>query len=269
MIRRALLMATDGAELLLGRRQDLLPPRHLRDVGPGDFTKIGEEFLGHFRTLCDLTPSEEVLDVGCGIGRMAVPLTRYLDANGSYEGFDIVPSGVRWCRKNITKRFPHFRFQLADIHNSRYNPDGSQTASSYQFPFPDEAFDFAFLTSVFTHMLPLEVERYVEEIQRVLRPGGRLLATFFLLNQESEQLLADGLSTLDFSHDVGTHRLLDQRIPEAAVAYEEVWVRELLERYGFEIRDSIRRGSWCGRRDFLSYQDLIAANRVGGPEDAK
>ena len=41
--------------------------------------------------------------------------------------------------------------------------------------------DVAFLTSVFTHMLPEDVEHYLDELARVLKPGGRTLITWFLL----------------------------------------------------------------------------------------
>ena len=69
-----------------------------------NYRKTGEEFLRYFVELGDLTPKGRILDVGCGIGRMAVPLTKYLDQEGSYEGFDIVEKGIRWCKKNVS---PH------------------------------------------------------------------------------------------------------------------------------------------------------------------
>lgn len=138
------------------------------------------------------------LHAGCGIGRMAVPLTGYLSAEGSYEGFDIVPEGVRWCQENITPKYPNFRFQIADVHNDRYHPEGSQKASEYRFPYADGSFDFVFLTSVFTHMLPQDMENYLSEISRILRSGGRCLITFFLLNAESLKLIEMGASDLDF-----------------------------------------------------------------------
>ena len=82
-----------------------------------------------------LKPDERVLDAGCGIGRIAVPLTEYLDESGGYEGFDIAPEGIAWCRENITPRYPNFRFQVADIYNKSYNPEGSQKADEYEFPY--------------------------------------------------------------------------------------------------------------------------------------
>src|SRR5205085_6486747 len=64
---------------------ELLPPPALaRSVG-GEFRATGAEFLRYFIELGGLRPTEHVLDVGCGVGRMAVPLTGYLDAGGRYE----------------------------------------------------------------------------------------------------------------------------------------------------------------------------------------
>src|SRR4029079_17934996 len=134
------------------RRHSLVPPRHLRAyVGAGEFFGIGYEFLEYFK-VSGLKPSDRVLDVGCGIGRMAIPLTTYL-STGSYDGFDIVPHGIEWCQEKVTPLFPNFRFRHADIWNKMYNPTGTLKVSKFAFPYPNETFDFVFLTSVFTHML--------------------------------------------------------------------------------------------------------------------
>ena len=125
--------------------------------------------------LGDLKASDRVLDIGCGPGRLAVPLTRYLDDAGSYDGLDIIPESIDWCRENISKRDERFRFHLADIRNSAYNESGADSCVELSFfPSTDETFDFVFLASVFTHMLPEGVEHYLSEIARVLKPGGTL-----------------------------------------------------------------------------------------------
>lgn len=60
-------------------------------VGDGDYRAIGLEYLGHFVHIGGLKPNHRVLDIGCGIGRMAVPLTQFLDPKtGTYEGVDPV-----------------------------------------------------------------------------------------------------------------------------------------------------------------------------------
>ncbi len=162
----------DTIDSLLGRRDELTPPKGINFAGAGDFKEIGGEFLQYFIELGELKPNGKVLDVGCGIGRMAVPLTNYLTDGGTYEGFDIVADGINWCRKEISPKYPNFHFQSADIYNKEYNPKGKYKASEYKFPYGDESFDFVFLTSVFTHTLPNDMENYFSEIARVLKRGG-------------------------------------------------------------------------------------------------
>src|SRR5512134_1996197 len=53
---------------------DLQPPPSLLFVGDGDFKKTGEEFKTHLVQLGGLKADHRVLDIGCGVGRMAVPL---------------------------------------------------------------------------------------------------------------------------------------------------------------------------------------------------
>lgn len=239
-----------------------LPPEELIFVGDGDFVTIGNEFLRYFIDPGGLQPFHRVLDVGCGIGRMAIPLTRYLDRRGSYEGFDIVPAGIDWCRTHLTPRFPAFRFQHADIRNASYNPDGRHRGEDYRFPYPDASFDFAFLTSVFTHMLPEAVEHYLDELARVLESGGRCLMTCFLWNPESAALTLTGRSALPFHHRRGVHHLADPNQPENAVSFNEDYFLQQLVRRGFRVDRPLHYGSWCGRTRFLSSQDIVVATRT-------
>jgi SAM-dependent methyltransferase len=232
-------------------------------IGGGDFEKIGQEFMVHFVKLGGLTPDDVVLDVGCGAGRMAFPLTRFLSGTGRYEGFDIAREEIAWCRKHITASFPAFRFQSVDLYNSVYNPGGVLQPSTFRFPYSDRTFSFIFLTSVFTHLLPRELEHYLEEIGRVARPGARALITFFLLNEESRRLIDAGQSTLPFHHDVGGALTTNPEKPETAVAYAEPEVRRLFERCGFTVT-GVHYGSWCGRTEHVSYQDIVVAERAAG-----
>lgn len=264
--RRSYLRIADTADRWFGD-DTLRPPHALMFIGGGDYEAVGNEFLGHFRSLGGLEPQHRVLDVGCGIGRMAVPLTRYLTAEGSYDGFDIVPHGIAWCRRRISRRFPNFRFELAPIRNNDYNPEGPLTASQFRFPYADRAFDFVFLTSVFTHMLPDEVENYLRETARVLAPDGRCLITWFLLNRESRQSTAEGRSTLPFVHALGDCLTTDVQIREQAIAYDEARVRMLYAACGLGGQMSVAYGSWCGRRDYLTYQDVVVARKASSRGD--
>ena len=155
--RRLLMDAFDRLRNL----KPMIPPESKIFVGNGDFEEIGREFKDHLVKLAGLKPNHRVLDIGCGIGRMAVPLTSYLSPQGSYWGIEIVKEGIRWCGSHITPRYPNFRFMHADIYNKFYNPTGPLAASKYRVPFDDKSFDVVFLTSVFTHMLPDDLVHYL------------------------------------------------------------------------------------------------------------
>lgn len=245
----------------------LTPPRNYVFVGGGGYKQVGREFRNHFIELGGLKPEHHVLDVGCGIGRMAVPLTSYLDSQAQYRGFDIVKKGVEWCQQTITPRFPNFQFRHADVYSKHYNPDAACRSSEYRFPYPDGSFDFVFLTSVFTHMMHAGVENYMAEIARVTRPGGRLFATWFLLNDEANRLLDMEGSPAQFHYAVEGFAKTECRTthaddPEAAVAFHESVARDLIGRHGFRIVKPIHFGVWCGREHGLSYQDIVVATRI-------
>ena len=248
------LRALDVKDRVSGRSDRLVPPRRLDFAGHSDFVDTGDEFLGHFTSYGGLEPDEAVLEVGCGIGRMARPLTTFLSAEGSYVGFDVNREAVGWCRRRYA-RFDNFAFHVADLYNRRYNPRGAHGATEYRFPYDDGRFDFVVLTSVLTHLLEAEAEHYLGECARVLAPGGRIFATFFLLNDESRALIREGRSALEFLDPDDHVAVVDADLPEEAVAYDEGWVRERLD------VAEIKYGSWCGRDEFASFQDLVLATR--------
>jgi SAM-dependent methyltransferase len=235
-----------------------LPPLHLRRyVGPlQSFESSGAEFMGYLRELAGLKTDERVLDIGCGCGQMALHLKDYLDAKGSYVGVDIHRASINWCQKKIARRFKNFDFAHIDVRNLAYNPNGTQAAAAYRFPFEDQSFDLILLKSVFTHMRPPDVSNYLEEVSRLLKNDGRCLATFFLLNHEQATLAQQGANDLAFNYGEGEWRYVHQHSPESAVAYDETFVMQLLEKCGLKVEKRFY-GRWTGREDGLSYQDIL------------
>ncbi len=251
----------DAWDWVLGRSDPLVPPRKLV-FGIGGDLHVGERFLGWFRDLAALAPDETVLDVGCGVGRAALPLTRYLSPRGRYEGFDIMRPNVAWCKQAITPRFPNFRFQYVDLWNREYNPRGKLAAANFRFPYPDASFDFAFLTSVFTHLMPGDAAHYLAELGRVLKPGGRCLATFFLLNDESTALVAAGTSKFTLEPLDSVHRIYSPAVPETAVAFLESFVEASAQQAGLALERPIRYGLWSGRETWFDYQDVVILRKT-------
>lgn len=220
------------------------PPLHLRrHVGPlRTFEASGAEFMAYLRLLSDLQSNESILDIGCGCGLMALQLKDYLDSDGSYTGVDIHGPSIKWCNNNITVTNPNFRFtQISDG----------------KLPFEAHTFDVILLKSVFTHLRPKEVENYLSEIERLLKPDGRCLASFFLLNDEQKALAAKAKNALQFNFGDDRWRYVYEHSPESASAYDENYVLELLGKHGLELSRPIHYGTWTGRNNGLSFQDLL------------
>jgi SAM-dependent methyltransferase len=241
------------------------PPQDLvRIIGSPsveNYATTGRSFLNILKRHVGLKQSDRVLDVGCGCGRLAGPLTEYL-TTGTYDGFDVVPELIAWCQENITPRHANFRFKCVDVANSFYHAGGTTKATQYQFPYGNDAFDLIFLTSVFTHMLKDDLTRYIGEIARTLKPGGTVLMTFFLLNEESRRLRE--ISTrFKFRHRFGRGgiRVEDPARPEGAVAYPEEMARAILQDHGLEVQQ-ILFGSWCGRKNTVSGQDIVIGRKA-------
>jgi SAM-dependent methyltransferase len=239
-----------------------LPAESDLKVTGGSF-KAAYEFLGHFVHFCGLRPGDAVLEAGCGVGRMAYPLAYYLQPPGRYEGFDIVAPLIEAANNSLTRVKPHVRFRFVDLWNSLYNPAGKLKSSQFQFPYPDGSFDMVFLTSVFTHMLPPDVRRYLAEIHRVLRPSGRLFVTCFLLTPDAEELIRAGRSSLPLIHERAECKIFNPDVPEEVIGFEPDRFFSWLQAAGFS-RQHFAPGFWCGRSRQASYQDIVVAARVGG-----
>ena len=241
---------------------DLVPPQELLFDGTtsqAEFISAGEGFTRYFLIQHGhLQPGDRVLDLGCGNGQKARALARYLNAAGSYEGLDIVRAGIEWCQQAY-RGFPRFHFQLADVYNRHYHPAGTYQAKDYRFPYRDSEFDVVFLCSVFTHMLPTDVEHYLSEISRVLKPGGRCVISYFLINPESLRGMGSGRNVIKPAHPFreGVCRVASLESPETTVAYEELYIRSLYLQNGLNVCE-ISYGFWSGRKDLVqSLQDVV------------
>jgi SAM-dependent methyltransferase len=254
--------ATPIDRVLHRNTSTILPPAHLRlyyygTLQPARFAQSCETAALEL-TSRGLKPEHRVLDIGSGLGNLALGLTSYLQ--GGYHGVEVHPEAARWCQTAITPRHPRFEFHHADLVSNAYNPRGRLSPAAYRFPFDDHAFDFVFLSSVFTHMLPKDVEHYVREISRLLAPGGTCVESYFLLNEQTRRGVEEGLSFMSFDvrHASGLCRLHDLNTPEAAVALEEAFVQRVHDQTGLRI-DDVRRGGWWNGE--AHQQDVITSRR--------
>jgi SAM-dependent methyltransferase len=209
-----------------------------------------------------LSPGQRLLDVGCGYGRLDIGL-RTSGFDGTYVGFDILPRHIAWCRKHLADE--HHRFRHLDVRNGRYNPTGAIDPVEATFPAATGRFDACALFSVFTHMYRDNIEHYLAEIHRVLKPGGWAATSWLLFDDDRVAAVTSPTAAYPLVHELDpTCRYEDTADPLKAIGYHESAVREMAAAAGFEVR-SIERGSWAGDGAGPKFQDLVV---IGKPNRA-
>jgi SAM-dependent methyltransferase len=169
----------------------------------------------------------------------------FMSQEGRYEGFDIDRELVQWCIHAFANK-ANFRFQCFDVASQRYNPKGSIQPQDFQFPYASESMDCVSVASVLTHIFPPELENYMSEICRVLKPGGRAWLTAYILDAEARSVEAQDPKRFPFPQPYGVHRVRFQDLPEAGICYDEEFFYQTLGRSGLTVIETFR-GSWTGR----------------------
>ena len=134
------------------------------------------------------------------------------------------------------------------------------SGAAFRFPFSDNRFDLAVACSVFTHMLPDEIENYVAEVFRILKTGGRCFMSVFLFDVEAETAVATGSTIFDFCHPIGPCLTFDSERPEEGIACRKEWFLELLEANGLRV-DAVQDGNWRRIRSHQISQDYVVARK--------
>ncbi len=227
----------------LGERQRRLPVPDLtiHPVGRNATRRPGLlqlRLLRHF----GLSSSTNLLEIGCGVGRLVYELADAMN-EGSYEGFDIAPTAIEWLDQNYAPVLENFHFQLVKAENRRYNPRGKVQASSVVFPYESRRFDMVCAFSVFTHMMPDDIARYLVEVERVLRLGGRGVLTFFAMGEDDrDPALGTGERFVPLPGVEGAWTT-SLEVPERAIAFRDAMVRESIASAGLRLVGGLR-GSW-------------------------
>ena len=124
--------------------------------------------------LTNLRRDSRVLDYGCGLGRLCIPLQAFLKDEGSYVGVDTDASCISYL-DDLHDR-SNFTFHHVDIFTSMYNADGHTMSPALDQLDLGDPFDLAFLFSVFTHVLPGDMDPLLSFLKKSLKPGGQVMA---------------------------------------------------------------------------------------------
>lgn len=186
----------------------------------------------------DELPVRNVLDWGCGIGRLATMFI-HTTAIESIFGCDIDAESINWCRENLRGDY-----SVVPLH----------PPTSYSADF----FDLIVSQSVLTHLTRKVQLEWLAEMRRILRPGGLFLAsvhgefaTFFEFEGRVEITLTDEINDGQKDHNLdgviedGYYRGTFQR---------EAYTRRIFGQY-FEVLEYIVGGSG-------NYQDIVVMRKT-------
>jgi SAM-dependent methyltransferase len=234
--------------------------------GPDTFAALAEQHVSNVAKYVGVAPDSAFLEVGCGIGRDAIPLTEHI-RSGSYCGIDIIRESIDWCSANITPRFPQFHFVHLNVNDQLHNPHGTISPETVRLPVLDESVDRIILQSVFTHMLPGTVVHYLCEFQRLLKPAGLVYATCFLV---TPAILTCARRTnltpydLRFEHKYADGCYVNEpAIPTGAVAYEIEALEAMLKIANLKLERPPLPGAWSGYHSApVDGQDILILHKA-------
>jgi SAM-dependent methyltransferase len=242
--------------------------------GTNDWKTISDFHVDMYRKYTPINPDDFILEIGCGVGRDAISLSKILSPKGKYVGTDIIKPSIDWCKQNITKRHKNFVFYYHDINSQIHNSGGKIKTTDVTLPAKDNSVDRIFLHSVFTHMFKKDIVHYLKEFRRVLKPDGLVLASFFVLDDKAIKKLAttkDGLKhrhPLSFKHQINKGCYInDLDFPEGAVGFTPKAIKNMLRKSGLIIHGGfVHRGVWSGIKEGATGQDVIILSKASSPE---
>lgn len=120
--------------------------------------ETAEWVLGQIRNHKNLE-GKNILDWGCGPGRLIRHLPELLNYKSYVYGTDYNQESIEWCKENIE------------------NVEFNQNKLGAKLPYKNDFFDAIYGISIFTHLSKEMHFKWFEELKRVLKPEGIILIT--------------------------------------------------------------------------------------------
>ncbi len=185
--------------------------------------------------LLAVSPGETALVIGYGTGHALVTLGRAVGPKGRVFGIDISEGMESVARKRINDEDVADRVELT-------------VGDARQLPHADHRFDAVFIAFTLELFDDADLPRVLEQIRRVLRPGGRL-GVVAMSKEEHETAMTEMYVWMHrhFPHIVDCRPIeVSRRLEEAAFVVERT---ERLSMWGLPVAIALARKSESASTD--------------------
>jgi SAM-dependent methyltransferase len=232
-------------------------------VGGTDPELVGQACFRIMSRYFVYNDTDNILDFGCGIGRVLVQTATQTGKNVSVTGMDIMPDVIEFCNSAIRSGLENVHFELVAGNNDHYDkfiqsqtaPEKEVTESLYR-----SSFDKVYAFSVFTHVDHHQFADLLRFVRNTLKPDAIFLFSCFILTPYSRDtihsnsgLFKFGKSTFEIDDRIFIGNQ-DDRL--AFIAYDI----GLLEKMIFDadlVVSFIEYGAWRGDTHSNSLQDIV------------
>ncbi len=271
----ALYIPLDRKHVFRTKNIRLIPTEYNRRGGKHSYAEWAH-VIGIFQTLIyfylQKKQNNMILDVGCGTGLLAIASEPFLGQDGKYVGIDIAKKDVDFCRKHYPSSF--FEFKHIDVNNPLYA--SSQSSKKVSWPLESNSFDLVTALSVWTHLNEEDASFYFNEVSRVLKPGGKAIISFFILDETYQKSLS-----IRSKNDVGRYHMTPQsqwvfdqpsygsdawfhpegvEVPENAIGISKIGLDRLISKANIKLIEH-HQGNWK-EEPGVFFQDVLVFQKA-------
>jgi ubiquinone/menaquinone biosynthesis C-methylase UbiE len=133
-------------------------------AGKSSFDLIDKE---KFFNALDLKRDTVLLDVACGVGKYSIDASEIIGNEGVIYAIDLWEEGINALRQTVAEKdIKNIRPILGDVNK--------------RIPLEDRSIDVALMATVLHDLIEVNTEKgTLNEVRRVLRPGGRFMIIEF------------------------------------------------------------------------------------------